>query len=65
MGLDSGDLAEVVNGAGKGDLLTERVATKGLELPGEARMLRRVGGKGCSHNLGGLGEGNRIVRRMA
>lgn len=65
MGLDSGDLAEVVSGVEKGDLLTLMIATKGLELPGEARTLRRVEGKGCSHNLGGLGESNRIVRRMA
>ena len=64
-GLDSGDLAEVVNGVEKGDLLTGMIATKGLELPGEARTLRRVEGKGCSHNLGGLGESNRIVRQMA
>lgn len=62
---DSGDLIAVVNVFGKGDSLTEMIATKGLELPGEARMLRRVGGKGCSHNLGGLGESNRIARRMA
>ena len=64
-GLDSGDLAEVVSGVEKGDSLTGMIATKGLELPEEARMLRQVEGKGCSHNLGGLGESNRIVRRMA
>lgn len=65
MGLDSGNLTEAVNGVGKGDLLTEMIARKGLELPEEARTLRRVGGKGCSHSLGGLDESNRIVRRMA